>query len=125
MKKETHQERQLKEDMLNLAVCRNWWKLVQSVEYIRQRFDNRVAIFWLGTSLQSLIDLSLEFGRDRVLEALPPDQRAPLSMIIADGEDLAATALEDGDRLFGEWVFPPTSEAFRLVQELTFGKGKR
>jgi hypothetical protein len=125
MKKEIRQERELKEGMLNLAVCRNWWKLVQSVEYIRQGLDDRVAIFWLGTSLQSLIDLSLEFGRDRVLESLPLNQRTLLGMIIVDGEDLAATALEEGDRLFGEWVFPPASEVFRLLQDVTFGKRKR
>jgi len=69
MKKKDRQERELKENMLNLAVRKNWWKLVQSVESIRQDLDDRVSIFWLGIALQSLIDLSLEFGRDRVRQA--------------------------------------------------------
>jgi hypothetical protein len=121
MKKKDRLEQELREGMINLAVAKNWWKLVQSVESIRRHTDNKVAILWLGTALQSLIDLSLEFGHDRVLEAVPPEQRALLCMIIADGEDLAATALEDEDRLFAEWEFPPASEVFLLVQDLTFG----
>src|SRR5208283_2403359 len=101
MKRKDRQERELKENMLNLAVRKNWWKLVQSVESIRQDPDNRVAILWLGTSLQSLIDLSLEFGDRRVEEAIPPEQRDLFVMILADGEDLAATALDEQTRLFG------------------------
>ncbi|MGO9569774.1 MAG: hypothetical protein ACLP5H_19755 [Desulfomonilaceae bacterium] len=48
MKQKDHQERELKESMLNLAVRKNWWKLVQSVESIRHDLDDRVAIFSLG-----------------------------------------------------------------------------
>ena len=50
MKKKDRQERELKENMINLAVRKNWWKFVQSVESIRHSPDDRVAIFWLGTS---------------------------------------------------------------------------
>jgi hypothetical protein len=122
MKKRDQQDRELKENMLNLAVRKNWWKFVQSVESIRHDLDNKVAIFWLGTSLQSLIDLSLEFGDRRVEEAIPPEQRDLFVMILADGEELAATALEEQTRLFGEWEFPPADEVFHLVQEAAFGK---
>src|SRR5208283_5579092 len=118
MKKKDHQERELKENTINFAVLRNWWKFLQSVESIRDRFDDRVAILWLGTALQSLIDLSLEFGNRRVLEALPPEQRDLFVMILANGEGLAATALEEQTRLFREWEFPPSDSVFRLLQEL-------
>src|SRR5271157_2040849 len=124
MKKKDHQERELKENMLNLAVRKNWWKIVQSVESIRHDLNDRVAIFSLGIALQSLIDLSLEFGDRRVEEAIPPEQRDLFVMILADGEDLVATALEEETRLFDEWPFPPTDEVFRLVQEAAFGKPK-
>ncbi len=124
MKKKDHQERELKENMLNLAVRKNWWKLVQSVESIRHDLDNRVAIFWLGTSLQSLIDLSLEFGDRRVEEALPPDQREMFGTVLFGGEDLPATELEEGTRLYDGWEFPPADEVFHLVQEAAFGKAK-
>ena len=46
-------------------------------------------------------------------------------MILADGEDLVATALEEQTRLFGEWEFPPADEVFHLVQEVTFGEPKK
>ncbi len=118
MKKKDHQERELKENTINFAVLKNWWKFLQSVESIRDSLDDRVAILWLGTALQSLIDLSLEFGESRVLEALLPEQRDLFVMILADGEDLAATALEEQTRLFGEWEFPPSDTIFRLLQEL-------
>jgi hypothetical protein len=124
MKKKDRQERELKEGLIDLAVRKNWWKLVQAVESIRHNRDDRVAILWLGTSLQSLIDLSLEFGYNRVLETVPEEQRDLLEMLMADGEDLAATALEEEDRLFGEVEFPPTREVFRLLQEITLGKEK-
>src|SRR5208283_2507428 len=125
MKRKDRQERELKENMLNLAVRKNWWKLVQSVESIRQDPDNRVAIFWLGTSLQSLIDLSLEFGDRRVEEAIPPEQRDLFVMILADGEELAATALEEETRIFGDWEFPPSDSIFRLLQELRRAEEKQ
>ncbi len=118
MKKKDHQERELKENTINFAVLKNWWKFLQSVESVRDNLDNRVAILWLGTALQSLIDLSLEFGGRRVLAAIPPEQRSLFIMILADGEDLAATALEEQTRLFGEWEFPPSDSVFRLLQEL-------
>ena len=122
MKNKDRQERELKENMLNLAVRKNWWKFVQSVESIRHDLDDRVAIFWLGTSLQSLIDLSLEFGDGKVSKALPPEQRSLFVMILSDGEDLVATALEEKTRLFDNWEFPPADEVFHLVQEAAFGK---
>jgi|GEM_PF-2514019 len=125
MQEKHRQERELKENMLNLAVRKNWWKLVQSVESIRQDPDNRVAIFWLGTSLQSLIDLSLEFGDRRVEEAIPPEQRDLFVMILADGEELAATALEEETRIFGDWEFPPSDSIFRLLQELRRAEEKQ
>ncbi len=125
MKKKDRQERELKENMLNLAVRKNWWKLVQPVESIRQDPDNRVAILWLGTSLQTLIDLSLEFGDDRVSEALPPEQRSLFVMILDGGEDLPATALDEQTRLFDDWEFPPADEVFHLVQEAAFGKPRK
>jgi hypothetical protein len=118
MKKKDRQEREFKENPTNLAVIKSWWKFLQSVESIRQDPDNRMAIFWLGTSLQSLIDLSREFGRDRVLEAIPLEQRGLLDTIIADGQDLAATAIKDETRMFGEREFPPSDSVFRLLQEL-------
>ncbi len=125
MKKRDRQERERKENMLNLAVRKNWWKIVQSVESIRHDLDDRVAILWLGISLQSLIDLSLEFGDCRVEESIPPEQRDLFVMILADGEDLAATALDEQTRLFDDWEFPPADEVFHLVQEAAFGKPEK
>ena len=124
MKKKDRQERELKENMLNLAVRKNWWKLVLSVEYIRSSPDNGVAIFGLGIALQSLIDLSLEFGNRRVEEAIPEDQRGLFMTLLAGGEDLPATAFEEGTRLYDGWEFPSPDEVFRLVQEAAFGKPK-
>src|SRR5208283_631339 len=125
MQEKHRQERELKENMLNLAVRKNWWKLVQSVESIRHDLDNRVAIFWFGTSLQSLIDLSLEFGDRRVEEALPPDQRDLFMTVLAGGEDLPATALDEQTRLFDDWEFPPPDSVFRLLQELRRAEKKQ
>jgi len=125
MKKKDRQERELKENMINLAVRKNWWKLVQAVEYVRSDIDDRVSIFSLGVALQSLIDLSLEFGNRRVEEAIPPEQRDLFVMILSDGEDLVATALEEETRLFDDWQFPPSDEVFHLVQEAAFGKPKK
>jgi hypothetical protein len=125
MKKKDRQERELKENMINLAVRKNWWKLVQGVESIRDDLDNNVAIFNLGVALQSLIDLSLEFGDRRVEEALPPEQRDLFGMILFGGEDLAATALEEGTRLYDDWEFPSSDAVFHLVQEVAFGKPKK
>jgi hypothetical protein len=73
-------------------------------------------------TLQSLIDLSLEFGDRRVEEAIPPEQRDLFVMILADGEDLPATALDEQTHLFGDWEFPQSDEVFHLVQEAAFGK---
>ena len=125
MKKKDRQERELKENMLNLAVRKNWWKLVQSVESIRHNPNDGVAIFSLGVALQSLIDLSLEFGDRRVEEALPAEQRDLFGMILFGGEDLAATALEEGTRLYDDWEFPSSDAVFHLVQEVAFGKPKK
>ena len=50
MKKKDRQEQELKENLINLAVCKNWWELVQAVEYVRSDIDDRVAIFWLRYS---------------------------------------------------------------------------
>ena len=125
MKKKDRQERELKGAMLNLAVRKNWWKLVQSVESIRHNPNDGAAIFSLGIALQSLIDLSLEFGDRSVEEALPPDQRELFMTVLADGEDLSATAIEKQTRLFGDWEFPPADEVFHLVQEATIGKPKK
>ena len=125
MKKRDQRERELKESMLNLAVRKNWWKLVQSVESIRHNPNDGVAIFSLGIALQSLIDLSLEFGDRRVEEALPPDQRDLFMTVLAVGEDLPATELEEGTRLFDGWEFPPADEVFHLVQEAAFGKQEK
>jgi hypothetical protein len=125
MKKKDRQEQELKENMINFAVLKNWWKFPQSVESIRDNVDDRVAILWLGTALQSLIDLSLEFGDRRVLEAIPPEQRSLFVMILADGEKLAATALEEETRIFGEWEFPPSDSIFRLLQELRRAEKKQ
>ena len=79
----------------------------------------------LVTAIQSPIDLSLEFGDRRVLAALPPEQRDLLVRILADGEDLAATALEEETRIFGEWEFPPSDSIFRLLQELRRAEKKQ
>jgi|SRR5208283_548847 len=125
MEKKGHQERELKDNMLNLAVRKNWWKLVKAVESIRQDLNDTVAIFSLGVALQSLIDLSLEFGDRRVEEAIPPEQRDLFVMILADGEDLVATALEEQTRLFGEWEFPQSDSIFRLLQELKRAEKKQ
>ena len=78
-----------------------------------------------GIALQSLIDLSLEFRDRRVEEAIPPEQRDLFVMILSDGEDLVATALEEETRLFDDWQFPPSDEVFHLVQEAAFGKPKK
>jgi len=125
MKRKDHQELELKENMINLAVRKNWWKLVQSVESIRHNPNDGVAIFSLGVALQSLIDLSLEFGDRRVEEALPAEQRDLFGMILFGGEDLAATALEEGTRLYDDWEFPSSDEVFHLVQEAAFGKPEK
>jgi len=69
MKKKDCQERELRENTTNFAVLKNWWILVQAVESIRSDYDDKGAIFRLGTAIQSLIGLSLEFGRDRVRQA--------------------------------------------------------
>jgi hypothetical protein len=122
MKKKDREELDLNVNMINLTVRENWWKLIQSVESIRHSLDDRVAIFWLGIALQSLIDLSLEFGDRRIEEALPPEQRDLLAMVLAGGKELAATALEQQTRLFDEWEFPPDDEVFHLVREVAFGK---
>ena len=45
-------------------------------------------------------------------------------MILADGEKLAATALEEQTRLFGEWEFPTSDSIFRLLQELRMAEKK-
>jgi len=124
MKKKDRQEREVKENTINFAVLKNWWKFLQSVESIRDSLDDRVAILWLGTALQSLIGLSLEFGDRRVPEAIPPEQRSLFVMILADGEKLAATALEEQTRLFGEWEFPTSDSIFRLLQELRMAEKK-
>src|SRR5208283_5502734 len=125
MKKKDRQEQELKENLINLAVRKNWWKLVQSVESIRHDPDDRVSIFWLGIALQSLIDLSLEFGDRRVEEALPPEQRGLFVTVLAGGEDLPATALDEQTRLFDDWEFPPADEVFYLVREAAFGKPEK
>jgi len=125
MKKKDHQERELKKNMLILAVRKNWWKLVQSVESIRHNPKDGVAIFSLGVALQSLIDLSLEFGDRRVEEALPPDQRDLFMTVLAGGEDLPATALDEQTRLFDDWEFPPPDSVFRLLQELRRAEKKQ
>ena len=101
MKEKDRQELELIDNTTNFAVLKNWWKFLQSVESIRHNLDDRVAILWLGTALQSLIGLSLEFGDRRVREAIPPEQRGLFVMILADGEELAATALEEETRIFG------------------------
>ena len=44
MNKRDRQERELKENTTNFAVLKNWWKLIQSVESIRNNSDDRVAI---------------------------------------------------------------------------------
>ncbi len=75
-------------------------------------------------STSSLIGLSLEFGDRRVLGAIPPEQRSLFIMILADGEELAATAPEEEPRLFDDWQFPSADEVFRLVQGAAFGKPK-
>jgi hypothetical protein len=62
MTRNGRQERKLKEAMIKLSVYKNSWKLVQSIESIRQNPDDSVAIFWLCISLQAPADLSLEFG---------------------------------------------------------------
>jgi len=124
MKEKDRQELELIDNTTNFAVLKNWWKFLQSVESIRHNLDDRVAILWLGTALQSLFGLSLEFGDRRVLEAIPPEQRDLFVMILADGEELAATALEDQTRLFGEWEFPPSDSVFRLLQELRMAEKK-
>jgi hypothetical protein len=72
-------------------------------------------------ALQSLIDLSLEFGHSAVLEALPPEQRDLLDTIPTDGEDLAATALEDETRIFGDWELPPADKFFALTSGIMIG----
>ena len=53
MKKKDRQEREVKENTINFAVLKNWWKFLQSVESIRDSLDDRVAILWLGTALVS------------------------------------------------------------------------
>ncbi len=125
MKKKDRQEQELKENLINLAVRKNWWKLVQSVESIRHDPDDRVAIFWLGIALQSLIDLSLEFGDRRVEEAIPQEQRGLFVTVLAGGEDLPATALDEQTPLFDDWEFPPADEVFHLVQEVACGNPKK
>ncbi len=46
-------------------------------------------------------------------------------MILADGEDLAATALDEQTRLFDDWEFPPADSVFRLLQELRMAEKKQ
>ncbi|MGO9122978.1 MAG: hypothetical protein ACLQPD_35825 [Desulfomonilaceae bacterium] len=90
--------------------------------------DNLPAFFRLGTAIQSLIDLSLEFGDGRVPAALPPEQRDLLVMIPPDGEESVATALEEETRLFGEWEIPQSDNFFALSPGIMISpqpKGKR
>ena len=42
-------------------------------------------------------------------------------MILADGEDLTATALEPQTRLFGDWEFPPSDKLFALTFGIMIG----
>jgi hypothetical protein len=51
MKKKDHLERELKENTIVLAVRKNWWSLVLSVQSIRNNYDDKVAIFELVTTI--------------------------------------------------------------------------
>jgi len=42
-------------------------------------------------------------------------------MILADGEELAAVALEEETRLFGDREFPPSDKLFALTSRIMIG----
>ena len=55
------------------------------------------------------------------MAALPPEQGGLLVRILADGEDLAATTLEEQTCLFGDWEFPPSDKVFGLTSGIMIG----
>lgn len=121
MKKKDRLKRDLKQNMINQAILNHWWGLVQAVEALRANPDDRIAIFELGTTIQCLIFLSLEYGTHRLLKALPPEQRDLLDTIIVEGPDLARDALENGTLLFEGMEFPAADKVFELVSGLLTG----
>ncbi|MEW6138817.1 MAG: hypothetical protein AB1733_11340 [Thermodesulfobacteriota bacterium] len=120
MKKKDRLKRDLKQSLINQGVLNHWWNLVQAVEAIRADVGNKVAVFRLGTALQSLICMSLEYGDRRVLMAVPEDQRDLLDTILVDGLELATTALAEGTQLFEGMQFPSPDEVFGLLSGLMF-----
>jgi hypothetical protein len=77
------QERDLRKNTTNLTFLKNWWIVLQAAESIRSDYEDKGASFWLAAALQCLVGLSLEFGIDRVVEAIPPEQRDLLYRIIS------------------------------------------
>jgi hypothetical protein len=71
MKKRDRLKRDLMENMVNQAVLNYRWRLVQAVETLKTNPDDTVAAFELGTTIQCLIFLSLEYGTHRLLKTLP------------------------------------------------------
>jgi hypothetical protein len=119
MKKKESPKRDFTGNMINHAVLTHWWSLVQAVESIRNNRDDRLAIFNLGTSIQGLICLSLEYGTHRLLKALPSEQRHRLETIITDGTELARDSLEDGTALFEGMDFPSADSIFQLISGIS------
>ncbi len=119
MKKRESVKRDFTENMINHAVLNHWWELVRAVESIRNNRDDRLAGFNLGTAIQGLICLSLEYGTHRLLKALPPEQRHRLETIIVDGTELARDAFENGTPLFEGMDFPTADSIFELISGIS------
>jgi len=121
MKRKDRLKRDLKQNMINQAILNHWWGLVQAVEALRANPNDRTAIFELGTTIQCLIYLGLEYGTHRLLKALPLEQRDLLDTIIVEGPDLARDALQNGTPLFEGMEFPPADSVFALMSDLMIG----
>jgi hypothetical protein len=125
MKRKDRLKRDLKESLINQGVLNHWWNLIQAVEAIRADAGSKVAIFRLGTALQSLICMSLEYGDRRILMAAPEEQRDLLDTILVDGLELATSAFEEGTPLFVGMEFPSPDEVLEPMFGLMIGSSKK
>lgn len=121
MKKKDRLKRELKQTMIDQAILNHWLGLVQAVETLRANPDDRIAVFELSATIQCLIFLSIEYGTNRLVKALPPEQRDLLSTLILEGPDLARESLRDGTPLFEGMEFPPADSVFALMSNLIVG----
>lgn len=121
MKNKDRLKRELKQNIIDQAILNHWRGLVQAVESLRANPDDRIAVFELSATIQCLIFLSIEHGTNRLLKALPTEQRDLLSTIVLEGPDLARESLRDGTPLFEDMEFSTVDSVFTLMSNLMIG----